>query len=168
MSSFENKQNFSPSPEPEDHIHEKKQKKLKLQGRWRFYSESFTTKENWEQGNTENTLKDLGEFKYIQDFWSLYNSMPQLATLKKKESFHLMKVVNKEPIKPIWEDKHNENGKHNLKNLQIKEENGHSELEKPKQKLVGKIFFWQLLEVEHFFIFDNLKNNLLINLLMET
>jgi hypothetical protein len=112
MSSFENKQNFSPSPEPDgDHIHEKKQKKLKLQGRWRFYSESFTTKENWEQGNTENTLKDLGEFKYIQDFWSLYNSMPQLTTLKKKESFHLMKVVNKEPIKPIWEDKHNENGK---------------------------------------------------------
>eukprot|EP01080_Neovahlkampfia_damariscottae_P009330 gene9330-1417_t len=101
---------LTPSPEPEmDKDGEKTPKNLKLQSRWRFWSESVTTKENWETG-INDSLKEIGEFRFIQDFWSYYSSMPQLSTLKKKESFHLMKVINKEPIKPIWEDKHNENG----------------------------------------------------------
>lgn len=51
----------------------------------------------------EASLKPLGSFYTVQDFWKYYNNIPSVEQLGPRTSYHVMK----KGIRPLWEDEHN-------------------------------------------------------------
>lgn len=90
---------------------DKKKKKHKLQNRWKFWSEGV--KETWSNETFKESLKDLGSFNTIEDFWEIYaqQNLSQIQTLKKNENIHLFRITKDgNEIKPKWEDYENSLG----------------------------------------------------------
>jgi translation initiation factor 4E len=54
----------------------------------------------------EASLKPIGTFGTVQDFWRWFNNMPTPGQLGMRMSYHIMK----QGIKPLWEDKENLEG----------------------------------------------------------
>jgi len=52
------------------------------------------------------SLKKLGTFNTIQDFWKWFNNIPSAENLPARTSYHIMK----EGIRPLWEDSANVEG----------------------------------------------------------
>jgi len=54
----------------------------------------------------EASMKNLGSFSTVQEFWKYYNNITSASKLPPKTSYHLMKAGTK----PLWEDEANMNG----------------------------------------------------------
>ena len=74
-----------------------------LNSRWTlWYTKPQTNKsENW-----HDLLKPVITFSSVEEFWGIYNSIPQANQLPLKSDYHLFK----EGIRPEWEDEANSKG----------------------------------------------------------
>ena len=74
-----------------------------LNSKWTlWYTKPQVNKsENW-----HDLLKPVITFSSVEEFWGIYNSIPQASQLPLKSDYHLFK----EGIKPEWEDEQNAKG----------------------------------------------------------
>ncbi|EGG16776.1 eukaryotic translation initiation factor 4E [Cavenderia fasciculata] len=75
-----------------------------LQNRWSLWYDFHNQKisqDNWAEG-----LKRIISFDTVEDFWCIFNNLPQISSIKSGSSFHLFK----EEIEPKWEDEANKKG----------------------------------------------------------
>lgn len=74
-----------------------------LNNKWTlWYTKPQVNKsENW-----HDLLKPVITFSSVEEFWGIYNSIPQANQLPMKSDYHLFK----EGIKPEWEDEQNSKG----------------------------------------------------------
>mmetsp|Transcript_38178 Transcript_38178/g.48666 ORF Transcript_38178/g.48666 Transcript_38178/m.48666 type:complete len:206 (+) Transcript_38178:95-712(+) len=54
----------------------------------------------------EDNLKQLCDFRTVEDFWSLYNNIQPASRLSVQSTYHLFK----KGVTPMWEDENNVNG----------------------------------------------------------
>ena len=77
----------------------------KLNDSWTFWylipNRQSTQAKNW-----SDFLTPLHDFKSIEDFWAIYNTIKPPAALPKGCRYY----VFRQGIKPLWEDSHNVNG----------------------------------------------------------
>eukprot|EP01112_Ceratiomyxa_fruticulosa_P015665 TRINITY_DN4638_c0_g2_i1.p1 TRINITY_DN4638_c0_g2~~TRINITY_DN4638_c0_g2_i1.p1 ORF type:complete len:237 (+),score=37.66 TRINITY_DN4638_c0_g2_i1:259-969(+) len=59
-----------------------------------------------ERERYESNLRAVGTFATVEDFWRYYNNLHKPSELELDANYHLFK----DGIKPMWEDKANENG----------------------------------------------------------
>ena len=72
--------------------------------KWTFWYEERDTSYSTEEWG--NQIQNIKTFDNIKDFWTLYRNVNTVTSL----AFQTMYHVFKEGIKPIWEDKANQNG----------------------------------------------------------
>lgn len=92
---------------------------LPLQYEWLIWEQVVPQKEN--ENYSENT-KAIASFKTVQEFWRLWNHMPQPSELlnsqrmvrEADDALHLVDalMIFKDGIKPMWEDPLNAKGGH--------------------------------------------------------
>lgn len=58
------------------------------------------------QDKYENLIKPLATFETVEDFWAVYQHLKRPEAVETKTCYHLFQ----EGIKPMWEDKNNQNG----------------------------------------------------------
>jgi len=70
---------------------------------WLFWTNKDKTDKNFQNYGDSNIA--FGKVTTVEEFWGCYNSMPEASKLPAKSSLQFFK----EGIKPIWEDRSNEN-----------------------------------------------------------
>jgi hypothetical protein len=60
-----------------------------------------TTNEGW-----QSNVKKIANFSTVEDFWKLYNNLPEPSRLTPSSNYHLFKAG----VMPAWEDPMNDNG----------------------------------------------------------
>ncbi|KAF2076746.1 hypothetical protein CYY_001935 [Polysphondylium violaceum] len=83
-----------------------KEDDLVLENEWCFWEDHYTNTNNSVASTDEYlaALKKNSSFQSIQEFWQVFNKIPNISKLPKNSCFHLFK----KGIRPIWEE--NENG----------------------------------------------------------
>lgn len=75
-----------------------------LENNWSLWYDVVVKKQNLT--NWGDNMKLLYTFKYIEDFWGVYNNITRGSQLPSGSNYHLFK----EGVKPAWEDAMNESG----------------------------------------------------------
>lgn len=74
-----------------------------LNNKWTLW---YTKPQVHKSENWHDLLKPVITFASVEEFWGIYNSIPQANQLPLKSDYHLFK----EGIKPEWEDEQNAKG----------------------------------------------------------
>eukprot|EP00123_Amoebidium_parasiticum_P001181 comp12230_c0_seq1/m.7013 comp12230_c0_seq1/g.7013 ORF comp12230_c0_seq1/g.7013 comp12230_c0_seq1/m.7013 type:complete len:233 (-) comp12230_c0_seq1:188-886(-) len=75
-----------------------------LEHGWTLWFDSVNKKQNAE--NWGENLKQVYTFRFVEDFWGVYNSIIKPSQLQLGSNFHMFK----EGVRPAWEDPANTNG----------------------------------------------------------
>lgn len=79
--------------------------KHKLHGKWTLFYDGPASKRLSSQ-EWKDSLKKVGMFDTVEDFWALYNHIPKPNELVSGSNYHLFR----DGIFPMWEDKSNKVG----------------------------------------------------------
>ncbi|KAF2074848.1 hypothetical protein CYY_003836 [Polysphondylium violaceum] len=88
----------------EEHSLDQNLIKHPLQNRWSLWYDYQSGKIN--QENWVDSLKKVITFDSVEDFWCVFNNLPNVSNLKQGSSYHLFK----EDIEPKWEHESNRKG----------------------------------------------------------
>eukprot|EP01133_Synstelium_polycarpum_P014806 gene14806-17505_t len=75
-----------------------------LQNKWSLWYDFHNAKIS--QDNWGDALKKIISFDTVEDFWCVFNNLPQVSTIRQGSSFHLFK----DDIEPKWEHEQNKKG----------------------------------------------------------
>ncbi|KAH7479519.1 hypothetical protein PRIC1_008937 [Phytophthora ramorum] len=90
----------------EDKPAEKSTAEMPIQNMYTFWYIKRNTGNKAVSESYEKSIKGLGDFKTVQDFWKIYNHLVRPNDLPNTMDYHLFKTG----IKPMWEDPANRRG----------------------------------------------------------